>query len=255
METKNFSQSCEHINSHLAGLEASKAFNSIGSNILVEFGPTQDWSIWLSDTTWRLTKDDTYIVGSADSQAKIKQSIEQILKKPFQSLHFLSSFLDLEINFGDGYQLTTFFNWQGEDLWSIFAPDQDEIGIDCSTKDEIKNTQLLAGQVHLVDKFVKTPSAFEGLSISDVSLDSASKVTLLFGNNNSIPLENCAWRLEKESDYLVGSSDRRKDKEALKNLIGKKLIQIQTANSLMDNKLIFADDYILKTFTSRLTPS
>ena len=67
----------------------------------------------------------------------------------------------------------------------------------------------------------------------------------------SVKLESCTWRIEKNKDYLIGCIDEDKNiiRNELSALIGKKLEQIDIANSMMDARFQFEDGYILKTFT------
>ena len=135
MNKKEFVKSLKLLQSDLVKLSVNTAFNSIGSNVFFEFGQEieknvsngkkelrKEWVIWISMASWRMTRHGKYIGGSGDDRGLIEGNIQRLLGKHFQSIHILSQFLDVEFNFEDGYQLTTFFNWREEDQWTIFLP-------------------------------------------------------------------------------------------------------------------------------------
>ena len=72
-----------------------------------------------------------------------------------------------------------------------------------------------------------------------------------FDNGTSLQLEACTWRLEKNTHYVVGYLDYVQEgmRSELSKLIGKRLKQIDIANSMMDARLQFEGGYLLKTFT------
>ena len=69
-------------------------FNSIGSNIFLELGEDTEirlkngkkrqrkqWSIWLGNASWRITKNGKYLVGSVDARENIEQHLRNMLEK------------------------------------------------------------------------------------------------------------------------------------------------------------------------------
>ncbi len=120
-----------------------RTYNSIGSNIFFEFGEEKEyvfpngkksvqkeWCIWLSWTSWRITRHSRYITGSDESpEISIQSFLDKLMGKQLQSLLFISQFLDIEINFQDGYKIDTFFNYSFENQWLIFLPNDFEIVI------------------------------------------------------------------------------------------------------------------------------
>ncbi len=264
MEDKHFLRTYNLINESLVHLEMNRTFNSIGSNVFFEFGKEKEiihkngkkqlkkeWSIWISLASWRITKNNKYVVSSGDSPKIIQSSIQKLLGKHFQSLSFLSQFLDAEFNFEDGYQITTFFNWMEEDQWTIFLPDDSNIGVDCSSEAALKNVQDTASRLCIKEQYEKLNTPIQEGVINEVTFNEKNLPVFYFKDNFSLSLESCAWRLEKDSLYVIGclDEDLKKMKGELLPLIGKKLKQIDIANPMMDARIQFEDGFVLKTFS------
>lgn len=176
--THQFFDSLEIISKNLVNQSVNRTNNSIGSNIFIRFGKDieyifpngrkssrKEWTIWVSHASWRLSKDEKYMAGSFDDPLIIQANIDKLLGKRFQSFHFLSQFLDMEFNFEDGYQLTTFFNWREENQWTIFLSNQTEIWVDCSNEEEIKKVQSLAEQCTIKESYKKLELPLQDLVI------------------------------------------------------------------------------------------
>jgi hypothetical protein len=268
MENENFLQACELINSHLHGLEVNDVLNSIGSHVFFYFGnideesvfpngrkyARKEWGIWVGNASWRITKNGKYLVGSGDNRDEIALGILKLVDKSYQSLQFLSTFLDVEFTFEDGYQLTTFFNWMVEDQWTIFLPKRfqiEPIGTDCSISEEIKKVQILSKNFPTNEKYTEVDFLLPDRTVTAFSYDPYNRPQIHFEDDCSIQFENCMWRLEKDSDYIFGYLDHQDVdfKGELSKLIGKKLLQVDTANSMMDGRFQFEEGYVLKTFT------
>jgi hypothetical protein len=257
VEDKEFLQAVESVNENLIDKPIERAFNSIGSNIFLEFGRLKEvefpngkknlqreWSIWLSHVSWRITKNNRYFMGSDENlDINIQHHLQKLLGKRFQSLLFLSQFLDVEFNFGDGYQITTFFNWMEEDQWTVFLPDDSNIGTDCSSEAALKNVQNHASQFCITEHYEKINTPIQEGVISEITFNENNLPVFHFKENFSLSLESCVWRLEKGSLYLIGSLDEdlKKRKSKLLLLIGKKLKQIDIANTMMDARFQFED--------------
>jgi hypothetical protein len=263
VDNKHFIKSLRWVETGLSTLNVNRAFNSIGSNIFIECGNDievvfpnmkkdvrKEWIIWVSDASWRISKNEQYIVGSGDDPKIIQTILQNLLGKRFQSLHILSQFLDAEFNFEDGYQLTTFFNLREEHQWLLFLPDKTEIVIDCSSKEKIKNVQELANQVTIKESHTKLDLPLQDTVVEAITYDKHDLPTFHCADNISIVLEICTWRLEKNNEYCVGYLDDNADEinTRFSELIGKKLIRIDVANSMMDARFQFQDHYTLKTF-------
>ena len=229
MTNNDFLTNYELINAQLPHVKVERSFNSIGSNIFVEFGKKieeilkngrkttfREWSIWIGDASWRISKNGKYVVGSDDYPQSIQHHIQELVGLQFVHSNFLSSFLDIEFDFENGYKLTTFFNWSEEDQWTIFLPNGANIGTDCSSQAKINEIQNIA--------------------------------SFHFEDNTLVVLHNCTWRLTKNNTYLIGNIDDD-NQNILSELIGKKLKQVRLLNSEMDAQFHFEEQYILETFT------
>jgi hypothetical protein len=267
MENKDFLQAIEIINLHLSCLEVNQSYNSIGSNVFFKFGNdeetiypdgrkyvTKEWGIWLSGASWRLSQNGLYVVGSRDNAQDTDLNIRKLLGNRFLSSQILSSFLDVEFTFEDGYQLTTFFNWRVDDQWIVFLPKRfqlDTIGVECSDQEEIKKIQEISKNLLIIEKYKKIDFARLAIAVTAITYSPYEQPIIHFGNDFFIQFKHCTWRLEKNGDYIFGYLDHQEVdvNEELSRLIGKKLLQVDTANSMMDGRFQFEEGYVLKTFT------
>ena len=264
MENKEFLHACKLINTDLIRLKMDRTFNSIGSNVFFEFGKEKkvevikgkkviekEWSIWLSHASWRITIGNKYVVGSGDFPKTIQSNIQSLLGKQFQSFRFLSQFLDIEFNFEDGYQITTFFNWMEENQWTIFLSDNSNIGVDCSSEEALKNVHNISKHFKIEEKYKKMDLLLKRPAVINIAFNKWNLPMFHFENGASIHLEACAWRLEKSGHYVIGclDGDLKKIKSELVHLVGKKLKLIDIANPMMDARFQFEDGFILKTFS------
>jgi len=255
-----------------------RTFNSVGSNVFFEFGKQEEfvfpngkkgiqkeWSIWLSWTSWRISKYNKYIIGSGENlEINIQPYLEKLLGKRFQSFRFLSQFLDVEFNFEDGYQISTFFNRITEDQWLIFLPNNSEMVIDCSTKEAIKSLQSLSKQININDPFTKVNLSILGEKVDEISYNEDKVSKLILSNDFLVDLGKAAWRLTKNDEYYLGRLDyyfgcreeREKDlRNIISDLIGKSLKNVSIDASGMDVRLEFEDGYIFEIFThSKVEP-
>lgn len=275
MENKKFLKALELINSHLLGLDVKCAYNSIGSNIFVNFGRENEftfpngkkdtkfeWRIWIGDASWRLTRNNQYLIGSGeDPEISIHDFIQKLLTKRLESLKFLSQFLDIELSFEDDYKITTFFNWFGENQWCIFLPNYPEISVDCETKEAIASLQRLSKEVEVQSKYQVFDQSLI-VMITDVVYDKNNGVQLIGTNDFLFDLGASGWRLEKNGEYLFGQTDyyfRKEEgrdkafKAKLSKLIGEKIKNIEIDHSGMDVKVQLDSEYILETFTDNAT--
>lgn len=264
MESKEFLHACKLVNTNLIHLKMDRTFNSVGSNVFFQFGKEKkvevikgkkviekEWSLWISLASWRINKSNKYIVGSGDSSQTIQSNIQSLLGKRFQSLRFLSQFLDAEFNFDGGYQITTFFNWMEEDQWSLLFPDDSNIGVDCSSAEAIKNVQNISNHLKIEEKHKKIDAPLPKIIVTKITFNERNLPIFHFENDSSIHLEACAWRLEKNNNYVIGCLDGglKEIKSELIHLIGKKLKQIDIVNPMMDARFQFEGGFVLKTFS------
>lgn len=270
MNKRDFLKSLELIKLNLVNQDVKKVFNSIGSNIFFEFGKDietsllngkkdllKEWIIWIGNASWRITKQGRYIVGSGDNSQTISANIQQLMGKRFQFFQILSRFFDIDFTFEDGYQLTTFFNWVEENQWTVFLPDQTEISIDFSNKEVIKNIKEIADCLLIKENYKHLDLPIMDVVVRNINYDKADLPTIHLKNDIFISLEICTWRLEKDNEYCIGYLDENKEevKNKLSKIIGKRIKRVDVANSMMDARFQFEDQYVLKTFSCCRTVS
>lgn len=268
MNLKKFEKCFHEIEKKLLGKEVGHIFNSIGFHIFIEFGKDlfiedfsgkkkskKKWTIWIGNASWRLSKDNNHIVGSDDVSSEIKTHLKKILKKRILSLKVNSQFFDLQINFEDGYQINTFFNWLEDDQWTVFFPDQTNISIDCSDKSDLSNLTELSNNFVTIPQTSIIPTPMNNLTVSKIEFDhETNQPTIYLENNYSIHFLSCVWRLEKDGKYITGAldDDIPGRSQAFSDLLGKKIIKIEQSSKELDTNFIFEDKLVLKTFSSSL---
>ena len=278
VDHKQFLHACELINTSLVNQVMDRTFNSVGSSVFFEFGKQKEyvfpngkkgvqkeWSIWLNWTSWRISQHNKYIVGSGENlEVNMQTYIEKLLGKRFQSFQFLSQFLDVEFNFEDGYQISTFFNRVTEDQWLIFLPDKTEVIVDCSSEKEIKSVQNLSKQIEVKNKYKELGFSFFDAEVKEILFGENELLKIICTESFSIDLGLSAWRLEKYDQYQIGRKDyyfgsiegHSKEFEGkLLDLNGKKIKHMSIDSSGMDVRLEFEDGYIFEIFThSKVEP-
>ena len=90
--------------------------------------------------------------------------------------------------------------------------------------------------------------------ISSFSIKESAELYLNFEEKLSLHLNDCEWRLEKNSEYCIGSSDHTLGKnkninQYLQRLIGKKLIKSSITHPFQDANFEFENGYVIKTFS------
>ena len=182
MDHNQFLEAYNLLNTSLINQVMDRTYNSVGSNIFFEFGKQKEivfqngrrrlqkeWSIWLSWASWRISQHNKYVIGSGESpEVNIQTHLERLLGKRISSLRFLSQFLDLEINFEDGYQVTTFVNRIEENQWVIFLSNDTEIVIDCSSQKAIESVQHLSKQIEIKNKYKNLDFSFLDAEVKEL---------------------------------------------------------------------------------------
>lgn len=273
---KKFLHACDSTKTKLVNVEMNNVFNSIGYSVTFEFGNIKEitksksgrefiwreWSLRIGNAVWRLSKEGKYIIGSEDPQELIQIGIEKLLGKRFQSLQFISQFLDVEFSFDDGYKLTTFFNWFCRDQWTLSLPDNNYMWVDCDNYKEIRKVLNIAKHLPITEKYQEVDFPYEGVKLTKIIFIEGERPKLQFGSKFSIDLKFCEWRLERDDMYLVGYRDLVTSNCNFKNkiykkikfytlmneLIGKTLEKVEV-NSFMEGRFQFEDQFVLKTFS------
>ena len=233
----------------------TSVFRSIGYNIFMDFGPIDasteatERCLWIGNATWRLTKNDVFIIGSSNNTERIDANILQLMGTKLLSVEVLNQFMDIKVTFDNGLQLTTFFCWPVENQWVIFRPES-VLSIDFSSQEQrLSIPQSLKGVIFSSENW-KKPSRFSNLVIRKIiNLDNGI-LKIHFENNKRLILNRSCWRLEKNHFYVASTTiDDESDLEKeLNPLLGKKVLSSFVSEDSFDVKLSIEDNYVLKTF-------
>jgi hypothetical protein len=262
---------------HLIHQEVNNVLNSIGSNVFFRFGKDiecispkgrkslhKEWTIWISDASWRITHNEKYVAGSADDPKIMQQGIERFLGKKFLSLEFVSQLLDVVFHFEDGYKITTFLDWNGDHQWSIFLPNKNVFILECLKEEPEMRTEfdgeatqepigILLSQLDVKENYQKLQFPWKEVCIKRIIIDDG-KLIFVCENQFVFGTDSSVWRLEKGNKYYAGwgdllFEDKEKVVKDVQKLVGQKIRQIETANFMMDTKVLIGDEYVLKTFS------
>ncbi len=263
-------------NSILKSKKVTRAFCSIGSNIFFEFG--EESFIWISLSSWRLTKDSHLVTGSGDSHQKICVEIEELKGKKFLKTKILSPYWEVEFEFGGGYKLTTFFDWAEEEQWTICLPHDGGLEIDCSTEEVRKELAKTAPIRECPPPYEDWDFSEENHIVETTLVSQNRRITIELSNDLTVNLERCTWRLSKNGSYISGCSDEEMAnykpelgekalsksepedcdpfgaadncRDLFKKIKGSKLARITVNNRFMDMVIKFENGYEIETFTS-----
>jgi hypothetical protein len=197
VDRKDFLQAYNLLNTGLVNQVMDRTYNSVGSNVFFEFGRQKEvvfqngkkhlqkeWCIWLSWTSWRILQYNRYVIGSAESpEISIQPYIERLLGKRLLSFRFLSPFLDIEVVFEDGYQITTFFNYIEENQWLVFLPNATELVVDCSSQEAIESIQHLSEQVKIESQYKELNLPLLDVKVKEVLFNDNEVSQLIFTNS------------------------------------------------------------------------
>ncbi|MDN3505427.1 MAG: hypothetical protein P0S95_07625 [Rhabdochlamydiaceae bacterium] len=244
----------------LDGFSISRVFRSIGHNIFIDFGPTEDSKdqlesnkrcLWIGNAAWRLMRGDCFIVGSGNHIEDIDTDILQLLGANLLSIEFLNEFADIKIAFDNGMYLITFFSWAEENQWVMFSPNHD-FGIDLLTEE---SRQVVTGHLK---RMVFTADAsrwrnhseFVNRHIRKITYLDSGGLEILFEQGKKLLLDMSCWRLERKGLYLAGTAPENimDAKNELKGLFERKITSSMISEDEFDLKLNIEGGYILKTF-------
>lgn len=240
-DTDSFFHQLALIKKELPKENITKSFISVGSSFFINFGPSKEellvngriykrseWAIGIENASWRLSKGNKYIVGSSDPFDQMDLSVKRLIKEKFISWEVISQFMDMQFNFSNGYQLTTFFNYYSEFQWTLFFPNEDSVSVNCGTQEELLQAISLSKKFNINDNYkaIELPNSLKKVT----NLSFKKDLILSFENNVFLNLNNCIWRLEKDGLYQIGYMDQLDDKQKVVNQL----------NQLVDLKLLRA---------------
>jgi hypothetical protein len=204
--------------------------------------------LWIGNAAWRLTKHNTFMVGSSNNTEKIDQQILKLLGTRILSIEAINQFMDIKVLFDNGLELTTFFYWPVEDQWVLFRPNH-SFGIDFSTQEERLSICESLKNVRFPNDNFKKPYKFSNLVILKIINLDNGVLKIFFQNRKKLVLDKSCWRLEKNLLYIAGTMiDNEVELQKLNLLLGKKVISSFISDDGFDLMLHMEDGYILKTF-------
>jgi hypothetical protein len=262
MNRESLAHMFELMKEELYGKSVSKIYNSIGSNLFLRIGKKisipfkleerEEWIIWIGDSAWRITRDDIYIVGSGDFRDNIKLGIDQLLDRKIHKLFFTSDFLDLQIEFEDGYRLSTFFNCAEDNQWTIFMPNGEDLTAEFSNFEEIQAVQIVAKEFAITQEYISLDPTIWQYTIENVFLNKAGALQIILSDNYCIDVFSATWRIESNGEFLLGyfHDETFNPDNIFQQFIGKQITQIgvRVSGSLMDAVFQIGTDLILRTF-------
>ncbi len=274
MDFNKFILELKNINFALPDKKVEKAWHSIGGNIFFDFGDILstyinrrgetrslwEWGIHIGNSAWRLTKDKRFLVGSESYVEDIEKKIQGLLSKKFVSIEIVSQFLDLEINFEEGYQIQTFFFWEADDQWWLAVPNKasspphnEYLSVDCETPEQIRDVLELSLRLPSRDNYEPLTDVLDGKLIKRIFLEK-DRIFMTCEDRWYFAIDMWRWRLEKGGGYELGSfradsSDEELAKR-LQVLVGERIKRVDAANDKNDLRIQIGDHYVLKTFTS-----
>jgi hypothetical protein len=250
----------ESMQSSLFGKSIGRINHAVGSNLFIEIGEDVDllvgkgkrkeWVIWISDSAWRITHNQLYVVGSGDHAHDIKIGIEKLQNKTVQNLFFSSDFLDLQIEFEDGYRLNTFFHSLSENQWTIFTPSSEELTADLSSFERIRTIQNIAKEFAKVQEYPLLEINLEKGIIETVFINELNELMIYFEKRRVIIITHAMWRLESKGEFLLGFAREETPyiEKIFQGLVDQQITKINSSDSSMDATFLIGTDVILRTF-------
>lgn len=273
-DVKCFIENFRFFNEKILAESVKRAYISVGSHLFINFGeeieskfpngqPCKDsqWTIWLGGSVgWRLSQKDKYITDSSDTYEEMNAKVQQLLGKKFLTSRILSQFMDIQFDFEDGYHLTCFLKTILRQQWVLFCSNDNTVGLESETKPQVQQIVGLSKHFDIVNPFQLINLPIDKKTVLGFSLEEAS-LYLDFEDDLSLYLECCAWRIEKNGIYCIGSVDQfnhtinEDASKYLKEIKGKKLLKSSVIQPFQDAKFEFENDYVIKTFSCYKNPT
>lgn len=257
----------------LSGKEVNEVRQSRDSRVFLGFGEdyTEIWpkgyvykrrgrAIWIDSTSWRLTCNGNYIVGSGDENDAIHGSILKMMGRRFLSMKVASHLMDLQFQFDEGYVINSFSDVFDSTPWTLFYFNEN-LSFDTDTEEKRKEVYALAKAFDIPNIFMPLRTDVDGLTIKKVELLDTGRVIFHIRRDLALILDMWVWRLLKNGEWITGCSvgwwDQEKDcfvsddeqiKRCLNELEGKVIKRVEVANNMLDARFYIGDEYVLETF-------
>lgn len=270
---ENFVQNYRFLEKNLYKDLISKAFISVGSNLLIDFGDEIDevlpngriykkspWCMHLgSGGAWRLIRNNQLLTGSCDSYEEMSNQVKNLVGKKFLSINMTSQFMDLQIAFEGGFQINTFLDAVSEEQWVLLCSNRNTISVECETRTQLKKIQKLSASFDIKNSYQDIFPSINQKKLIEFTLAGTS-LCLILDEGLSLNLGACMWRLEKNNEYCTGSTDHiwnadEDRKQYFEEIKGKKLIKSSITHPFQDARFEFENGHVLKTFSCIKDPT
>ncbi len=271
-DTKNFIENFHFFNKSLLGEVVKRSYISIGSHIFVNFGEEFEskfpngkpckkspWTIWIgANVQWRLSQNGKFVVGSSQSYDQMNAGVQRLFGKKYLSYSIISQLMDIQFEFEDGYQLTSFFNVLIHEQWVLFCKNENTAGLVAETLGEVKQIQHLSSHFSIQNLFKDISLPIRQKRLIHFSLEEA-ELYLHFEDDLTLCLDCCDWRIEKNDEYCIGSGEFSLENDIdihqyLDEIKGKKLVQSSVTQPFQDAMFEFENKYVIKTFSCLKDP-
>lgn len=268
LDIENFKINLTFFNEKLSGEPAKRAYISVGSNLFINFGEVFDspfpngkpykaspWTIWLgANVDWRLSQNGKFVVGSCQDYDKMNVEVQKLVGKKFISSSIISQLMDIQFEFEDGYQLTSFLSVIINEQWTLFCSNQNVVGLKSETLEEVKQIQKLSSHFEVKDIYEDIVLPINQKQVVDCIVD-RRELYLNFDNHLSLYLDGCTWRIEKNGEYCIGVGDYNLDESLdiqkyLNEIKGSRLIRSSITQPFQDARFEFENGYVITTFSS-----
>ncbi len=264
LDIENFKINLNFFNEKLSGEPAKRAYISVGSHLFIKFGNELEaflpngrpykrspWTIGLgANVNWRLSHRGKFVVGSCQDYDKMNAEVQKLVGEKFISSIIISQLMDVQFEFGDGYQLTSFMNVLINKQWILFCENGNNISLNAETLEEVKQIQKLSSHFEIKDIILPINQKL----VVDCIVD-RRELYLNFDNHLSLYLDGCTWRIEKNGEYCIGVGDYNLDESLdiqkyLVEIKGSILIRSSITQPFQDARFEFENGYVIKTFSS-----
>lgn len=267
-DTDQIINNFQFINENLPEETVTKTYISTASHLFINFGEEFEakysngkpykkspWSIWLgANVDWRLNKNDKFIVGSCQSYDEMMKHIQKLVGEKYLSYSITSHLMDIQFEFENGFQLTSFFDALINEQWTIFCPNENIIGLEAETIEETNQIIKLSKNFKIKNDYKKKDLPIHYKVLLDWSLDETD-LFLNFEDGFTLSLDYCSWRIEKNQEYYMSIGDYRLSKNKNINVYldrfkGKRLVRSDITERFHDAKFKFEGGDTISTFSN-----
>ncbi len=183
-EIEKFTETFQFFNKKVPQKPVRRSYISIGSHWFIDFGEVIElkrangklykkspWTIWLgANVDWRLSKNGKFIVGSYQPYDKMFAEVQRLIGKKYLSCSIISQLMDIQFEFEDGYQITSFFNLIIREQWLLFCNNGHIASLEAETLDQVKDIKNLSNHFEIQNLFKDISLPIDQKSLTHFSL-------------------------------------------------------------------------------------